>query len=194
MRTYLFGFIVLLSASSFLAAQSGPAPDKDYATKIKALQDQIDALVKQQEALRKEQEEHTRALKAKLDAEKAKREAEKAKQYAKVEIRGRLGTAPAKTVIPMGRAHLRIETWHVAVQAMVVPVDVSGETLRELAKQHAGKEVIITGAIDFGTIRTPIVPVDGFGRPHPEHDPFSILERSVTTAAVRAESLKLAEK
>jgi hypothetical protein len=47
---------VLLSAAPFLAAQPGPAPDKEYEKKIKALQDQIDELRKQQDALLKEQE------------------------------------------------------------------------------------------------------------------------------------------
>src|SRR5262245_23555102 len=171
-------FFVVLSATAVLAGQSGPTPDQKYEKKIKALQDQIDELRKQQDALRKEQEDQARAQRAKVEAEQAK-------QYAKVEIRGTLAKAPsATTVHETGRPDpVKTDTWHVAVKSMVVPVHFTGKALRELAEQHAGKEVIITGTVGFGTLAVPVQRGDGFGPPvePAQHEARSVETRVVVT-------------
>ena len=144
MKLHLLCLLSFLSISTPLTAQPSVPLDKEYATKIKALQDQIDELRKQQDALIKEQEQ----------AQKAKAEAA-AKRYAKVELRGTLVKTPTDIIVNTERGgQVKVDKWHIAVNNMVFPVNFD-KNLLAFAEQYIGKEVVITGSIFIGFTKVP---------------------------------------
>ncbi|MFO0965405.1 MAG: hypothetical protein U0793_07445 [Gemmataceae bacterium] len=156
-------FLVLLAP--VLAPAQTPESDVEVTKKIKALQGEIDELRKRQEALIQELKERERARVEKLAAERAKR-------YAKIEMRGTLVKTPAGTKTDRRAEPTPKDTWHVAVNAMVVPISFGTppepgrfdptQKLRDLAEKFAGKEVVVTGSLAIGFKRVPALHEGGF--------------------------------